>query len=175
MQKTEPPAMAQPAMAQGDRMREYRNALGRFPTGVAFVAARSPEGEAAGLLINSFTSVSLSPPLVLWCLGLSASSRGVFSRAPSFAISLLAEDQRALLADLSRPLADRLSGVATREGWGGAPVLAGAAAVLECQVTTVTRAGDHEVYMGEVKHFERGEGAPLAYLAGKYGRVHLAA
>ncbi len=158
-----------------DRARDYRQALGRFPTGVAFVAARSPEGEAAGLLINSFTSVSLSPPMVLWCLGLAASSRPVFARAPTFAVSILSEAQQGLLADLSRPLAERLSGVPIRDGLGGAPVIRAAAAVFECTVATVTRAGDHDVYLGQVEHFERGDHTPLAYLAGQYGRVHVAA
>lgn len=165
-----------PAMsADADQARDYRHALGRFPTGVAFVSARAPDGEAAGLLINSFTSVSLSPPMVLWCLGLAASSRPVFARAPTFAVSILAEDQRQLLANLSRPLAQRLSGVPVRDGLGGAPVLRNAAAVFECAVATVTRAGDHEVYLGQVAHFERGDHPPLAYLAGQYGRVHIAA
>ena len=169
------PSPHAPRPSHEDRARDYRHALGRFPTGVAFVAARTPEGEAAGLLINSFTSVSLSPPMVLWCLGLAASSRPVFARAPTFAVSILAEDQRDLLADLSRPLAERLSGVPIRDGLGGAPVIRNAAAVFECTVATVTRAGDHDVYLGQVEHFERGDHPPLAYLAGQYGRVHIAA
>jgi len=169
------PAIDGPARAAEDRAREYRHALGRFPTGVAFVAARTPEGEAAGLLINSFTSVSLTPPMVLWCLGLKASSRPVFLRAATFAVSILSEDQRGLLAELSRPLAERLSGIAVRDGLGGAPVIEHAAAVFECAITTVTRAGDHEVYLGQVEQFSRGDHPPLAYLAGQYGRVQVAA
>ena len=90
-------------------------------------------------------------------------------------MSILAEDQRDLLADLSRPLAERLSGVPIRDGVGGAPVIRNAAAVFECTVATVTRAGDHDVYLGQVEHFERGDHPPLAYLAGQYGRVHIAA
>lgn len=158
-----------------DRARDYRRALGRFPTGVAFVAARSPDGEAAGLLINSFTSVSLAPPMVLWCLGLSSRCRPIFSTASTYAVSLLSEDQRALLGDLGRPLEQRFQGVAIRDGHGGAPVLQAAAAVFECSIVTVTRAGDHELFLGQVERFEHCEGPPLAYLAGQYGRVHVAA
>jgi flavin reductase (DIM6/NTAB) family NADH-FMN oxidoreductase RutF len=169
------PSTHAPRPSHEDRARDYRQALGRFPTGVAFVGARTPDGEAAGLLINSFTSVSLSPPMVLWCLGLAASSRPVFSRASSFAVSVLSEAQQALLPQLSRPLSDRLSDIPIRDGLGGAPVIRNAAAVFECAVATVTRAGDHEVYLGQVEHFERGEHTPLAYLAGQYGRVHVAA
>ncbi len=168
------PTDARSSVAE-DQAREYRHALGRFPTGVAFVAARAPDGEAAGLLINSFTSVSLSPPMVLWCLGLKASSRPVFARATSFAVSILSQDQKSLLNDLSRPLEQRLNGVPIRDGWGGAPVIENAAAVFECSVATVTLAGDHEVYLGHVEHFSRGDNAPLAYLAGQYGRVQIAA
>lgn len=164
-----------PSSGHEERAREYRHALGRFPTGVAFVAARTPDGEAAGLLINSFTSVSLAPPMVLWCLGLAARSRPVFAAAPSFAVSILSEDQRSLLGDLARPLERRLQGVPIRNGIGGAPVIENAAAVFECTIATVTRAGDHEVYLGQVEHFERRDDTPLAYLAGQYGRVHVAA
>lgn len=158
-----------------DWAREYRRALGRFPTGVAFVVARTPDGEACGVLINSFTSVSLAPPMVLWCLGLTSRSRPIFATAAAFAVSILSEDQRSLLSDLARPLEQRLQGVPIREGLGGAPVIEKAAAVFECSIATVTRAGDHEVYLGRVEHFERREDTPLAYLAGQYGRVHVAA
>ncbi|MDP1630441.1 MAG: flavin reductase family protein [Caulobacter sp.] len=164
-----------PRLDAEDRAREYRHALGRFPTGVAFVTARTPEGDAAGLLINSFTSVSLTPPMVLWCLGLSARSRSVFAVAPTFAVSILSEEQRPLITALCRPLEQRFQGVPVRDGLGGAPVLEDAAAVFECSVVTVTRAGDHEVYLGQVEHFERREDSPLAYLAGQYGRVQVAA
>jgi len=153
----------------------YRQALGRFPTGVAFVAARTPDGEVGGLLINSFTSVSLTPPMVLWCLGLSSRSRPIFAAAATFAVSVLSEDQRSLLDHLCRPLETRLQGVPIRDGLGGAPIIEAAAAVFECSTMTVTRAGDHEVFLGQVERFERRDGAPLACLAGQYGRVHVAA
>ncbi|THD78561.1 MAG: flavin reductase [Phenylobacterium sp.] len=161
--------------ADDHQAREYRHALGRFPTGVAFVSARTANGEAAGLLINSFTSVSLDPPMVLWCLGLTSRTRPVFAVAPTFAVSVLSESQRGLLTELCRPLEHRLRGVPVRDGLGGAPVLEAAAAVFECSVVTVTRAGDHDVYLGQVERFERCDGPPLACLAGQYGRVHIAA
>lgn len=164
-----------PRPAAEDHAREYRHALGRFPTGVAFVSARAPDGEAAGLLINSFTSVSLTPPMVLWCLGLAARSRPIFAVAPTFAVSILSEDQRCLLTDLCRPMERRLQGIPIRDGLGGAPVIEAAAAVFECSTMTITRAGDHEVFLGQVERFEQREGSPLAYLAGQYGRVHVAA
>ena len=88
---------------------------------------------------------------------------------------MLSEDQRSLLGDLCRPLEQRLLGVSIRDGLGGAPIIEAAAAVFECSILTVSRAGDHEVFLGQVERFERREGPPLAYLAGQYGRVHVAA
>lgn len=153
----------------------YRLALGRFPTGVAFVAARASDGEAAGLLINSFTSVSLAPPMVLWCLGLTSRSRRVFAVAPTFAVSVLSHEQRSLLGALARPLEQRLQGVPFRDGLGGAPVIKAAAAAFECSIVTVTRAGDHDVFLGQVECFERCDDSPLAFMAGQYGSVQVIA
>ena len=113
--------------------------------------------------------------MVLWCLGLSSRSRPIFAAASTFAVSVLSEDQRSLLGDLGRPLEQRLQGVSIRDGLGGAPILEAASAAFECSTMTVTRAGDHEVFLGQVERFEQREGAPLAYLAGQYGRVQLAA
>ena len=113
--------------------------------------------------------------MVLWCLALSSRSRPVFAAASSFAVSILSEDQHHLVSLLSRPGNERLNGVAVRDGFDGAPVIQAAAAAFECTLVSVTPAGDHELYLGQVETFERQEGAPLAYLGGQYGRVHLAA
>src|ERR1700722_20821759 len=88
----------------------YRHALGRFPTGVAFVAARA-DGKTVGLLINSFTSVSLDPPLVMLCLGLGSRCRSVFLKGSPFAVGVLAQGQRSPVAALSRPLEARFDGI----------------------------------------------------------------
>lgn len=152
----------------------YRIALGQFPTGVAFVASRSAEGVATGLLINSFTSVSLTPPLVLWCLAASSRSRPVFANASTFAVSVLSQQQKSILASLARPAAERLAGVPVRNGLGGAPILEAASAAFECSTVSITQAGDHDVFMGRVERFERCERPPLAFLAGEYGHVDIA-
>ncbi|HTU11523.1 MAG TPA: flavin reductase family protein [Allosphingosinicella sp.] len=153
----------------------YRKALGRFPTGVAFVATRSPDGRQVGMLINSFASVSLDPPLVLWSIGLESKCRGAFVAAPGFAISILSEDQRCLIEALGRPHEQRLEGIPVRKGLSGAPVLDDAAAAFECATHSIRRAGDHEIIIGKVERFERRECAPLAFLAGKFGCVNVAA
>ena len=163
-----------PEEVAGGDVTAYRRALGAFATGVCVVTADSARGPL-GITINSFTSVSLAPPMVLWCLGLAARRRPVFASAPSVAGRIRAEDQRSLLGDLARPLESRLKGVPIRDGVGGAPVIENAAAVFECAIATVTRAGDHEIYLGQVERFEHRDDTPLAYLAGQYGRVHVAA
>ncbi len=158
----------------GDEQRiRYREALGRFPTGVAFAAASAPDGAPVGLLVNSFTSVSMDPPLVSWCLAHTARSRPVFSRVAHFAISVLAESQKALIEALRRPAEERFSGIQIRSGAGGAPVLEAAAAAFECRTFSVNRAGDHDILIGEVTSFESGADEPLAYLGGRFGQVRV--
>ncbi|WP_374526714.1 flavin reductase family protein [Novosphingobium sp.] len=153
----------------------YRKALGRFPTGVAFVATQAPDGSDIGILINSFTSVSLDPRLVLWSLDQRSSVRAIFVGASNFAISILTGAQRQLLAELSRPRETRFQGVAIRRGIGGAPVLVDAAAGFECTCERVISAGDHDLIMGRVENFELCDLPPLAFLAGQYGHVEIAA
>lgn len=152
----------------------YRQALGRFPTGVAFIAARA-EGRTAGLLVNSFTSVSLDPPLVAWCLGLASRCRSIFLDAPAFAVSVLAHEQRALITALNRPLEKRFDGIPLRNGLGSAPVIEGSTAVFECRTFSISRAGDHDIILGSVEKFSASPEAPLACLGGKFGGVHIAA
>lgn len=157
-----------------DRLR-YRAALGRFPTGVAFVATQAADGSDVGILINSFTSVSLDPRLVLWSLDKRSSLHAMFIQAQSFAISILTGAQRQLLAELSRPRDVRFHGVAIRRGLGGSPLLLDAAAGFECTRERVVPAGDHDLIMGRVEHFEVCDLPPLAFLAGQYGHVEIAA
>jgi flavin reductase (DIM6/NTAB) family NADH-FMN oxidoreductase RutF len=152
----------------------YRYALGRFPTWVAFVAARH-DGKTAGLVVNSFTSVSLDPPLVMWCLGLTSRCRSVILNAPTFAVSVLAQEQRPLFAALSRPLEQRFDGVAVRNGIGSAPIIEGAAAIFECRTFSISRAGDHDLVLRLVEKFSTSPEAPLACLGGRFGGVHIAA
>lgn len=162
-------------MNHADDTLSFRKALGRFPTGVAFVATQAPDGSDIGILINSFTSVSLHPRLVLWSLDQRSAVRSVFTEASSFAISILTGAQRQLLTELGRPRETRFEGVAIRRGLGGAPVLLDAAAGFECTREKVIPAGDHDLIMGRVEHFELCDLPPLAFLAGQYGHVEIAA
>lgn len=104
-----------------------------------------------GLTANSFNSVSLSPPLVLWSLARSAGSMPVFSRGSHYAINILAADQKDLAQRFATRDIDRFAGVAWREGAGGAPVLEGVAAVFECANRSQYEEGDHVIFVGEVE------------------------
>jgi 4-hydroxyphenylacetate 3-hydroxylase, reductase component len=162
-------------MSEAEERLRYRSALGQFPTGVAFVATQASDGGDIGILINSFTSVSLDPRLVLWSLDQRSSLRAIFADASHFAISILTRAQHQLLAELGRPREMRFKGVAIRRGLGGAPVLADAAAGFECSRERVVSAGDHDLILGRVEHFELCDLPPLAFLAGQYGHVEIAA
>lgn len=151
----------------------YRRTLGQFATGVTIVTTRTPDGQRVGLTVNSFTSVSLDPPLVLWCLSRAAASAPSFLAAARFAINVLALDQVDLAQRFATPHADRFAGVGCRAGEDGVPLLDGAIAHLVCRNLNLARrpTGDHLVFIGEVEHHERFTGEPLVFQAGAYGRL----
>ena len=148
---------------------EFRAALGMFATGVTIVTACAPDGSLVGLTANSFNSVSLDPPLVLWSLARRNGSMPVFSRGSHYAINILAADQKDLAQRFATRDIDRFAGVAWREGAGGAPVLEGVAAVFECANRSQYEEGDHVIFVGEVESCSRREGAqPLIFHGGRY-------
>jgi flavin reductase (DIM6/NTAB) family NADH-FMN oxidoreductase RutF len=148
---------------------EFRTALGAFATGVTVVTALDATGRPVGLTANSFNSVSLSPPLVLWSLSRRAGSLPAFSGGSHYAINILAADQRALAERFASKDVDRFAGLAFRQGAGGAPVLEGSAAVFECFNRSQYEEGDHVIFVGEVERCERRDGAlPLIYHGGRY-------
>lgn len=140
-----------------------------FATGVTVVTARDADGRLIGLTANSFNSVSLEPPLVLWSLALRAGSMPVFARGSHYAINILAADQVELAERFASKNVDRFAGVAWRPGLAGAPVLEGAAAVFECFNRSQYEEGDNVIFVGEVEHCTRREGAsPLIFHGGRY-------
>lgn len=153
--------------------REFRASLGMFATGVTIVTARTASGELVGLTANSFNSVSLEPPLVLWSLARAAGSLPVFSAGSHYAINILAADQKALAECFARRGGDRWSGVAWREGAGGAPLLDGAAAHFECFNRSRYEEGDHVIFVGEVERCShRSTASPLLFHGGKFYTEH---
>ncbi len=152
---------------------EFRGALGMFATGVTIVTARTAQGQVIGLTANSFNSVSLTPPLVLWSLARAAASLAVFSTGSHYAINILAADQKALAERFASRGADRFSGVAFDEGAGGAPLLHGAAASFECFNRSRYEEGDHVIFVGEVERCRARAGAsPLLFHGGRYFTEH---
>ncbi|MBB2910453.1 flavin reductase (DIM6/NTAB) family NADH-FMN oxidoreductase RutF [Streptosporangium becharense] len=149
-------------------MRSLREAFGQYATGVAVVTAALPGGGRAGVTVNSFTSVSLDPPLVLWCLSRRAPSAPAFLAAGRFAVNVLAADQEHLSRRFATPSPDKFAGVETGRGPGGVPLLAGALARFTCRTATTYDGGDHLIFVGEVEHFERSDGEPLVFHSGGY-------
>lgn len=149
----------------------YRHALGRYATGVAIVTAEVDGQEPLGITINSFTSVSLSPPLVLWCLDESSTTAPGFAACDGFVINVLAHDQHALALDLAKRGHHSLRGVALDAPLAGMPVIKGALAHLVCRVHDRQPVGDHVVYIGHVDHVridEAGAPDPLIFFAGRF-------
>ena len=165
-----PPRKAQPPTFS---TQEFRAALGMFATGVTIVTARTPEGQVIGLTANSFNSVSLDPPLVLWSLAQAAASLPAFRAGSHYAINILAKDQKALAERFALKGADRWAGVTFTDGMGGAPLLAGAAATFECFNRSRYEEGDHVIFVGEVERCSWQSGAsPLLFHGGRYYTEH---
>jgi flavin reductase (DIM6/NTAB) family NADH-FMN oxidoreductase RutF len=144
-----------------------------FATGVTIVTARAANGRLVGLTANSFNSVSLNPPLVLWSLSHAAASMAVFSSGSHYAINILAADQQELARRFATKDTDRWAGVQFAEGAGGAPLLAGAVATFECFNRSRYDEGDHVIFVGEVEHCSRRAGAsPLLFHGGNYYTEH---
>jgi len=145
-----------------------RRALGRFTTGVTIVSCVDAQGGFVGLTANSFNSLSLDPPLVLWSLRESSSSLAAFSAAGRFAVNVLAEAQVDLSRRFAAPVQDRFSEGAWALGEQGAPVLAGCAAVFECERHAQHDVGDHRLFIGRVLACEESALPPLLFRAGHY-------
>jgi 3-hydroxy-9,10-secoandrosta-1,3,5(10)-triene-9,17-dione monooxygenase reductase component len=145
-----------------------RKVLGCFTTGVVVATTMDDNGVPVGLTVNSFNSVSLEPPLILWTISLSAPSLGAFRARDAFAINILSDDQRHLCAQFSRPSADKFAGVDYRKGYRGVPVLLNSLATLECKTFRRDPGGDHEIYIGEVVGMEAFNKTPLVVHRGKF-------
>jgi len=162
---------AQPARPDfGERA--FRDAMSEFATGVTIIAtgmdARDGTPGYAGFTANSFNSVSLAPPLVVWSLGHDAGTLAAFERCERYAISVLAQDQVAIARRFSRPHADRFAGTPFTLGWAGAPLIEGAVAWFECRHHSRQVAGDHVLFVGEVVRCRRRQGPGLVFHQGRF-------
>jgi 3-hydroxy-9,10-secoandrosta-1,3,5(10)-triene-9,17-dione monooxygenase reductase component len=150
---------------------EFRNALGSFVTGVTIVTTRDETGTPVGLTANSFNSVSLDPPLVLWSLGLNSGSLPAFRTAKYWAVHILAANQEALSARFAKRGIDKFEGLALEEGPDGIPLLPGCTARFICRTAYEYEGGDHAIFVGAVEAFGRDGGVPLAFHQGRYASV----
>jgi flavin reductase (DIM6/NTAB) family NADH-FMN oxidoreductase RutF len=154
--------------------RALRRALGRFATGVTIVTGRGPlpERRPVGVTANSFSSVSLDPPLVLWSLDLRSSTRPAFLEGGFFAVHVLGAGQADLSARFAAPGGvEKFSTIAWREGLGGVPLLPDALALFECRLHQAVEAGDHVVLIGRVlraRYREDTTEEPLLFVGGRY-------
>jgi flavin reductase (DIM6/NTAB) family NADH-FMN oxidoreductase RutF len=147
---------------------EFRRACGRFATGVTIASVRDGKGAPHGLTVNSFTSVSLEPPLILINLGHQVSAIRHFKTAKYFGINILAADQRSLSDRFARKGEDRFDGLEWHPGITGVPLLPGTLAVIECEVYRIVPIGDHDLFIGKVVSAEVWDGKPLLYFASNY-------
>lgn len=147
--------------------RAFRDALGCFGTGVTVVTAQGPGGLLA-MTANSFASVSLDPPLVLWCPARASQRHDAFARAAHFAIHVMGEDQQALASRFARSGAD-FEGVDWVPGQDGVPLIAGCLARFECTLSAVHDGGDHSIVVARVLRVSHRPGLGLMFKQGRYG------
>ena len=145
-----------------------RSALGRYPTGVTIVSAIGADANVHCMTVNSFTSLSLDPPLVMWALRANSTRYETMANSSIFSVSVLAESQLEV-ARLHSTLPHRLCAL---DSWGafleGCPVIEGASAHFVCKSSGQMRQGDHTLLVGEIFHFAEGDGKPLLFMSGGY-------
>ena len=164
---------AEPVSGQGPDTAALRRALGCFVTGVTIATARGADGRPHGFTANSFTSVSLDPPLVLVCVGHQTEGLEVYRQCPHFAINVLGDSQQVISNRFATERPDRFAGVCWREGSHGLPILEGCIAYLECAAWRRLEAGDHMILIGRVLGCEDSTERPLAFWRGSYRSLAL--
>ena len=146
----------------------FRRVCGKYATGITILTVLDSGGAPHGMTVNSFTSVSLVPPLILVCIDRQTSILTHFSLGTRFGINVLHEDQKELSTWFARSGHDRFSGMPWNPGQSGAPILPDMLATMECEVTQMVEAGDHIVVIGAVVHAAWREGQPLIYFNSSY-------
>lgn len=151
--------------------RALRDALGAFATGVTIVTTRRSDGIDVGLTANSFSSVSLDPPMILWSLAKTSSNIEAFRASRRFAVHILSADQDALSAQFARKTDEKFQGVDVSRGNDDIPLLCDCAARFECRMAFQYDGGDHVIFVGEVEEFMHSDRAPLIFHGGRYGTL----
>lgn len=150
----------------------FRDALGRFATGVTVITGVSSDGQPVGVTVSSFCSLSLEPPLVLFCLGLNTAHLDAYASHGAVAVNILAEGQEDIAETFAVRNGDKFAAVSHRKGDNGCTLLDGCLVGLECAVVSTSVGGDHLIIVGRVTRIHRGEsGPPLLRYLGRYGRI----
>ncbi len=145
-----------------------RHALGVFPTGVTVVTTLAEDGACVGLTVNSFNSLSLDPPLIMWALVRRSVNLPAFQSAERFAVNILADDQVAISRRFASHVAEKFRGVPIEAGIGGVPLIEGCAAHIECRTHSSHPGGDHILFIGRVERVQTHDRAPLVFVGGRY-------
>ena len=146
----------------------FRRALSSFATGVAVATTLDSSGAKVGITINSFSSVSLDPPLVLWSIAEESMSYGVFTTAEHFAVHVLSRQQQELSSRFAKSAGDKFSGLECNAGIGGVPIFGDFAACFECSTEHVYEGGDHKIIVGRVHSFEDRASDPLVLYRSRF-------
>lgn len=154
-----------------EKASRLRDSLGQYPTGVAIVTARGAKGELVGMTINSFSSVSLSPPLLSWCIDKRAASYGVFSQAEHFAITVLAQNQTELATRFATRGSDKFAGIDIKRQ--NAPVIPEGCAWFQCKTFRRLTLGDHLMMVGVVVAHKRYARPPMVFHNGGFQQIEL--
>jgi flavin reductase (DIM6/NTAB) family NADH-FMN oxidoreductase RutF len=160
-----PPALD---VSSPESRKRLRQVLGQFATGVTVVTTVDDQQRDVGLTVNSYTSVSLQPPLVLWCLGRKSTLLDTFSTAPRFAINVLSAAQADLALRFAGAAADKFAGIALQRGIGEVALLPGSVATLQCVRRDVLDGGDHVILLGEVVQMQQSAGDALLFHRGEF-------
>jgi 3-hydroxy-9,10-secoandrosta-1,3,5(10)-triene-9,17-dione monooxygenase reductase component len=147
---------------------EFRKTLGSFATGVTVITTCTGDNRPVGVTANSFNSVSMDPPLVLWSLAKTSRSLAAFDSATHWAVHILSVNQDTLSNRFAKAGEDKFNGMEIQNGLAGIPLLKDCSARLQCKTTFKYEGGDHIIFVGEVVDFERSNAAPLVYHGGKY-------
>ena len=152
--------------------RELRNVFGSFATGVCVITTGAENVRSFGMTVNSFSSLSLDPPLVLWSIGKDSDCFEKFSRVPGYTVNVLREDQKDLAERYAQKDDHDLRDGDRYTGESGLPVLKCPLARLECRIARRVDGGDHEILIGEVEHaWQDVDGRPLLFFAGGYASL----
>jgi flavin reductase (DIM6/NTAB) family NADH-FMN oxidoreductase RutF len=154
--------------------RKFRTALGKFPTGVVVVTARTPSGELVGMTMSSFNSVSLDPPLVLFSIHRKALSFAAWQSVSRYAVNVLNEDQEQVSNQFARPSGNKWEGLTILTGKNDVPMLPNAGVVFECESYARYDGGDHEIFVGRVEALHEHAFTyrrPLVFFDGRYRQL----